>query len=78
MKVLTDSEKLDIAVALLDKVGIEDYERICYETETDCETNGFHNVPAECEDFECAHCPLYYDETGRKQIGYPYVNGETI
>lgn len=30
--------------------------------------------PAECGDYECQHCPLYYDEMGRKQIGCPYVD----
>ena len=39
-----------------------------------CEQNGFYDVPAECEDFECSHCPLYYDEMGKKQIGCPYVD----
>ena len=32
------------------------------------------NIPAECEDTECKHCPLYYDKMGRKQIGCPYVD----
>lgn len=82
MKQLTDSELKDYAVSLLDKQGLEQYEQFILdrevELEQDCEANGFHNTPTECEDFECAHCPLYYDETGRKQIGCPYVNGETI
>lgn len=30
--------------------------------------------PDECEDIECAHCPLYYDKLDRQQIGCPYVD----
>ena len=74
MKQLTDSERLAIAINLLDKRGLEEYACQCCELELDCERNGFHNTPAECEDIECAHCPLYYDEIGRKQIGCPYVD----
>ena len=37
MKQLTDTERKDIAVALLDKQGLEDYERLCSDLEHDCE-----------------------------------------
>jgi hypothetical protein len=37
----------------------------------DCEANGFENVPAECEDRDCATCEInnYY----RKKIDCPYA-----
>lgn len=78
MKQLTDAELKEFAVSLLDKQGLEQYEQFILEHDQkmkqDCEANGFHNVPAECEGFECSHCPLYYDRMGRKQIGCPYTD----
>ena len=78
MKQLTDGELKDYAVLLLDKQGLEQYEQFIKEHEQkmkqDPEANGFYNTPAECEDVECSHCPLYYDKMGRKQIGCPYTD----
>ena len=79
MKRLTDTERLSIALKLLSEhEDIGEYTRLCEEREQDCERNGFHNVPAECEDYECSHCPLYYDAIGKKQIGCPYMECTTL
>ena len=37
-----------------------------------CEANGFHNTPAECEDTECADCPISDEQ--RKQRDCPYLD----
>lgn len=75
MKQLTDSELKEYAVSLLDKQGLEQYEQYIidreYELEQDCEANGFHNTPAECEDSDCEACTL---NTGARQvIDCPYL-----
>ncbi len=72
MKQLTDTERLAVAVSLLDKRGLEEYEEHCYEWETDCEANGFYNVPAECENFECRNCTM--TDQSRREIDCPYVD----
>jgi len=71
MKVLTDAEKLEIAVSLLDKQGFQEYEEQCYNLETDCERNGFYNVPAECENRECSECKIV--KANMRLIGCPYA-----
>lgn len=42
------------------------------EVELNPEANGFHDVPAECEDLECAECPL--NPPDRKALDCPYVD----
>lgn len=75
MKQLTDTELKDYAVSLLDKAGLEQYEQYILEHDAklkqDCEYNGFYNVPAECEPFECCQCP--FGDRGKKQQGCPYI-----
>lgn len=71
MKQLTDAERLAIAVPLLDGRGLMQYAERCSELEHDCERNGFHNVPAECENVECADCGR--DDDWRESIGCPYI-----
>jgi len=76
MKQLTDAELKDYAVSLLDKQGLEQYEQFIQEHEQklkqDCEYNGFHNVPAECEDYECADCPFDLGQDNHPDC--PYVD----
>jgi len=78
MKQLTDTELKDYAVSLLDKQGLEQYEQFIEEHEQkmkqDPEANGFHNTPAECEDYDCQHCPLLGDADKRREIECPYTN----
>ena len=73
MKQLTDAERLKIALLLLtEHEDIDEFERLRKERELDCERNGFHNTPAECEDEECNECP--FNEDGQRQIDCPYVD----
>ena len=71
MKQLTDAERLKIAVGLLGKRELDNYERICLEHEQDCERNGFYNVPAECENYECNECTI--NDKWRREHDCPYV-----
>lgn len=43
-----------------------------YPDPSDPQTNGFYNVPAECEDRECAHCQYGYEYM--LKIDCPYVD----
>lgn len=70
MKQLTDAERLAIAVPLLDGRGLMEYTERCSELEQDCEANGFHNTPAECEGRECNSCTM--TKHGRLAIDCPY------
>jgi len=72
MKQLTDAERLVIAVPLLDSRGLMEYTERCSELEQDCERNGFHDVPAECEQFECRNCTMADSE--RRVIDCPYID----
>lgn len=76
MKQLTDSELKDYAVSLLDKQGLEQYEQYILdrevELEQDCEANGFHNVPAGCEDKECSECEIA--DGVRRWFNCPYMD----
>ena len=74
MKQLTDSEKLSIAVPLLDGRGLMEYANRCRELEQDCERNSFHNVPAECEDKECMDCDIAHAE--QVILGCPHMDLE--
>lgn len=71
MKQLTDTERKDIALSLLSEHDIDEYARLCKEREQDCERNGFHNVPAECENIECNDCGR--DDDWRESVGCPYM-----
>jgi len=71
MKQLTDAERLEIAVSLLSEDDVDVYARLCSEKECDCERNGFHDVPAECENRECSECEFGYD--ARHGIDCPYT-----
>lgn len=79
MKQLTNTDLKEFAVSLLDKQGLEQYEQFIEEhkqkTKQDPEANGFHNVPAECEDLECAECGR--DDDWRESVGCPYMNEST-
>lgn len=70
MKQLTDSERLEVAMMLLDERQVDEYAERCAELEQDCERNGFYNVPAECEGLECAKCQV--DEQTMEDIDCPY------
>lgn len=72
MKELTDSERLEVAMNLLDDEQVDEYAQRCAELEQDCERNGFYNAPTECENEECSECNLS-DEIKRK-IDCPYVD----
>lgn len=73
MKQLTDTERLEVATLLLSAEGLSiEYEAKCSELEHDCERNGFHNVPAECEHFDCSTCTMVAHS--RKEIDCPYVD----
>lgn len=43
-----------------------------YPDPSDPQANGFHNVPAECENVECADCP--FDPNAQVSRGCPYVD----
>ena len=72
MKQLTDSERLEVAMSLLTDEQVDEYANRCAELERDCKHNGFYNVPAECEMFECRNCIMRDEE--RRITGCPYVN----
>ncbi len=76
MKQLTDTELKEFAVSLLDKQGLEQYEQFIKEHDAklkqDCEYNGFHNTPAECEDWECNVCIL--SDSTKRGIDCPYID----
>lgn len=73
MKKLTTEEKLEIALWLLSEhEDIDTYYRLCEERRLDCERNGFHDVPAECEDRECAKCQYGYEYM--LKIDCPYAD----
>jgi len=72
IKKLTDTERLEIALSLLDDEQGDEYAQRCVELEHGCERNGFYNVPAECEDEECAKCSIKDEE--RRKIDCPYVD----
>lgn len=42
------------------------------DTSKDCEANGFHNTPAECEDSECGNCKL--DTEQKIALDCPYLD----
>ena len=73
LRKLTDAEVKDVAVNLLGKCELEEFERIISEREHDCARNGFWNVPIECEDWECNECPITNDVALRDRLGCPYV-----
>lgn len=72
MKQLTDTERLEVAMNLLDEYQVDEYANRCAELEHDCERNGFHNVPTECENRECDGCTMW--DALRRDIGCPYVD----
>lgn len=72
MKQLTDAERLEVAMGILDERQVDEYADRCKELEQDCERNGFHNTPAECEDRECDTCKLY--DQVKRDLGCPYVD----
>lgn len=74
MKQLTDTERLEVAMNLLDEYQVDDYANRCVELEQDCERNGFHNTPAECENKECNECELDADTRTRLGIDCPYAD----
>lgn len=89
MRQLTDTERLGVAMSLLSEhEDIDEYARLCAELEQegiplgmkplpeqDCGHNGFHNTPAECENFECATCP--FNDGHRRAVGCPYIKEST-
>ena len=74
MKELNDTERLEVAMGMLDEQQVDEYAVICKALEQDCERNGFHNTPAECEDRECNECELDADARTRLDIDCPYVD----
>lgn len=72
MKQLTDSERLEVAMSILSEWQVDEYAERCRVLELDCERNGFHDVPTECEDFECATCEA--DENWMRGHDCPYVD----
>ena len=74
MKQLTDTERLEVALWLLDEHQVDDYANRCSELEQDCKHNGFHNVPAECENIECNDCGR--DDDWRESVGCPYLENQ--
>lgn len=72
MKKLTDAERLEVAMSLLDERQIDKYANRCAELEHDCKRNGFYDVPAECEDFECSACLMV--DAWKRKVGCPYVD----
>ncbi len=72
MKQLTDMERLEVVMSLLDEHQVDDYANRCAELEHQPERNGFYNTPAECEMFECADCGR--DDTQRRAIDCPYMD----
>lgn len=85
MKQLTNAERLEIVMSLLDEYQADAYAEQCAEFERegiplgmkpllgqDCGRNSFHNTPVECEDRECNRC-LFGDAYCRR-IGCPYVD----
>ena len=72
MKQLTDSERLEVAMSLLDEHQVDDYANRCAELEHQPERNGFHNTPAECEDRECDACRL--SDQAKLTLDCPYVD----
>ena len=85
MKQLTDTERLEVAMSLLDDGQVDAYAEQCAELERegiplgmkplleqDPEANGFYNIPAECEDEECKDCCIV--DTERRKINCPYVD----
>jgi hypothetical protein len=72
MKQLTDAERLEVAMGILDERQVNEYAERCRELEQNCERNGFHNTPAECEPFDCCQCP--FGDRGKEQLSCPYVD----
>lgn len=85
MKQLTDTERLEVAMSLLDDEQVDAYAEQCAELERegiplgmkplleqDPAANGFHNTPAECENFECSNCTM--TDQNRREIDCPYVD----
>jgi len=72
MKQLTNAERLEVAMSLLTGQQCERYRLNCETLEQDCKRNGFHNVPAECEDFGCHLCEA--DDDTMRIVGCPYVD----
>ena len=56
MKQLTDTERLEVAMSLLDEHQVDEYANRCAELEHQPERNGSRNTPAECENRECKDC----------------------
>ena len=74
MKQLTDTERLEVAMDLLTGQQRERYQLNCETLEHQPERNGFHNTPAECEDWECKDCRLDADTRAYLGIDCPYVD----
>ncbi len=72
MKQLTDAERLEVAMSLLDKRQVAEYAVICKALELDCERNGFYNTPAECENEECNRCTR--GDAFKRKLDCPYVD----
>ena len=69
--ILRSKEQLEIAIGLLTGEQTVEYERICKNIRSQRKLCGFLNMPAECEDKECALCSL--DDAGKRAIDCPYV-----
>lgn len=76
MKQLTDTERLEVAMSLLDEHQVDEYANRCSELEYQPERNGFHNTPAECGDRECNTCTM--TDRGRRAIDCPYVDEDKV
>ncbi len=76
MKQLTDTERLEVAMSILSEWQVGEYAAKCYELEHNCERNGFHNTPAECENFECRNCTM--TNQSRREIDCPYVDEDKV
>lgn len=59
-------------MGILDERQVDEYANRCAELEHNCERNGFHNTPTECEDWECDVCVL--SDSTKRGIDCPYVD----
>ena len=76
MKQLTNTERLEVAMIILDERQVAEYAAMCEALEQDRERNGFENTPAECENWECNQCSC--DDVTRRKLGCPYDISKTM
>lgn len=81
MMLLSEHEDLDQYAAICRKRELGCPDGCCqacqmaecpYPDPSDPQANGFHSVPAECEDVECKDCDV--DDWARRELDCPYVD----